>query len=136
MPLLLCPAYYSQCAVFASLWVLFSLYDCHAASLIARQFVKSKIMLKKHLKFDACLPTTRQQKVAETPMLAGRSFVSTGDTAHQFQGQRVKGQGHRSRRTNAVTENQSELRNGMAYEPRLMTAMFFSTVATPSSLAA
>ena len=54
-------------------------------------------------------------------MLAGRSIVSMGDIARQFQGQ-----GHRSRRTNAVTENQSELRNGTAYEPRRMTAVLFA----------
>jgi len=43
---------------------------------------------------DACLPITRQRKVAETPKLERRLSVARLTIPHQLQGQKVKGQGH------------------------------------------
>ena len=44
---------------------------------------------------DACVLVTQQRKVAETPKLTGTLSVrATADILHQFQGRKIKGQGH------------------------------------------
>jgi len=57
--------------------------------------VTSKVTTSRR-QFDACLPITRKRKVAESPKLAGTVVHATADIPHQFQGQKVKGQGHQA----------------------------------------
>ena len=49
-------------------------------------------------------------KVSRNTEIGGKFAHPTGNNAHQFQGQKVKGQGHQA--TNAETESASYLPNG------------------------
>ena len=52
---------------------------------------------------DACRSITRERKAVETPKLVGRFSHDKRNIVHQFQGQKVKCQGHR--RSNCDTQN-------------------------------
>ena len=41
--------------------------------------------------FDACLPINRQRKFAEAQKIGKKTVRATGEIAHQFQGQKVRG---------------------------------------------
>jgi len=51
-----------------------------------------------HSASDRCWPISQERKVLEIPKLVGRLPYPTGNIAHLFQGQKVKGQGQQGNR--------------------------------------
>ena len=78
--------------------------------------LKSKVMVTRSRgPSDRCWPISRERKVPETAKLVGSHAHATNNNVHQFQGQKVEGQGHQVAIT-AQIKSVSYVPNGKAYE--------------------